>query len=287
MSISGRFVPVSALNCNSLCIVLRLPMLYTGVDFSVLECLCPMRGEDVMYYKSSNQSSGNKGVILVLVCIGLVLGLALIRCDLVNPVTSVAEFRRAEVETEQLAQQNEIDLRQYEALQEASTQAEIEKLQEETLYLKQTHEEDLRRMMEETRYVQQAHRQELQRAQERAVLALQQLRLLGYTIIAALGFALVSLSVGLSVYIARRRPVRAKSGNDVWTPERKRYAIEVARQREIKQREQELSEHESGWEELDLQQRLREILGDSVSSNGHGDPGEMSSEPASPLGAPN
>jgi hypothetical protein len=226
-----------------------------------------------MRYQSANQISGNKGIILTLIGIGLVLGLALIKSDLANPIKGVADFRRAEVETNRVAQQNEVDLRQYEALQEARTQAEIEGLREEIQYLRQTHEQDLRQMEEETRYLHLAHEQNLRYAQEQAALRMQQLRLLGYTGITALGLALISLSVGFSVYIARRRPAFAKVSADVWTTERKRRAIAAARRRERESRQQ----------GLEFQERLRELFSTPVGSNGHEDPDELFAEPLSPL----
>lgn len=231
------------------------------------------QGVGEMYDKSSNQAPGTKGVILTLVGVGLALGLALIKSDLVNPIRAVADFRRAKVETEREAQQNEIDLRQYEALQAARTQAEIERLREEIQYLKQTHEQDLRQMEEETRYLQLAHEQNLRYAQEQAALRMQLLRLLGYTGITALGLALISLSVGFSVYIARRHPPSTKVSADVWTTERKRRAIAVARRRERESRQQ----------GLEFQERLRELFSTPVGSNGHEDPDELFAEPLSPL----
>ena len=224
-----------------------------------------------MRYQSANQTSGTKGIILTLIGIGLVLGLALIKSDLANPIKAVADFRRAEVETNRVAQQDEVDLRQYEALQEARTQAEIEELREELQHLQQTHEEELRRSEEDTQYLQRVHEQELQHTQELAALKVRLFRLLGYTGIAVIGVALLSLSVGFSVRIARRRPAVVGTSAEEWTPERKHQAIEDARQRERELRQ----------EEIKLQQRLRELCDVSIGSNGHEDPDEASPEPFS------
>jgi len=150
-----------------------------------------------MYYNTSaNQSSSYKGIILILVGIGLVLGLALIGSDLVKPITSVAEYQKAQVETQRAAQQNEIDLRQYQDRQDARTQAEIAKLQEEVQHLQKLHEEELQRAREETQHLQQIHQQELRQAEGRAALELQLFRVAFHTFLAVMGFSLLSLSIG-------------------------------------------------------------------------------------------
>lgn len=217
-------------------------------------------------------------IVVILVGIGLCWGLTLDDCDLVNPLSSMSEYQRAQVETQQIAQQNEVDLRQYEALQEAHTQAEVERLQEELRYLQQAHEEDLRRREEETRYLQQVHEQELQKARERDAWELQLLQLAGYTATAVLGFSLLSFSISFSVYVARRRPAPAVTSADVWTPERKRQAIEAARRQEREERKVALRQ-----QKFDLQERLRELYSATVGSNGHEGPDELFSESLSPL----
>jgi hypothetical protein len=214
-----------------------------------------------MYY-NSNQASTLKGVILILVGIGLVLGLALIGSDLVNPIKSVAEYQQAQVERERMAQQNEIDLRQYEVLQEVHTQAEVAKLGENI------------------RYLQQAHEQELQHTRERAALELQLLRNAGHAAIAVVAPSLLALSIALSVHIARQRPVPVEATADLWTSERKRQEIEAARQREREQRRQALHEQELHQLVTELQNRLQE-LEVSVGSNGHEDSDEILLEPFS------
>jgi len=222
-----------------------------------------------MYQRSSNQSSGTIGAILILLGSGLALGLALTKSDLANPIKGVADFRRAEVETERVARQNEIDLRQYGVLQEARTQAEIEKLQEEIRYLEQTHEAELQRREDEAFYQRQAHEQELRYSQARESLEMHLLGCSVYASIVALVFVLVSLGIGCSVYIARKISTRARINVDVWTHERKRLAIRAARWRERELRKQELREREPCSPELDLEERLSRLLGSSSGSNGH------------------
>ncbi len=233
------------------------------------------------------------GIIVLLVGIGLLLGLALTDSDLVNPIKSVAEFQRDQTETQRIAQENEITLQQYKVLQEARTQAEVERLEEEIRYQRQLHEQELRRLEEETQHQRRMHEQALRDAQKRAALERQLLQLGGYVAIAVLGLALLSLSIGFSVHLAGRRPAHAGTSADVWTPERKRQAIEAARWRERRQREQELHELERREQVLrkqelrqqgfDSRKRLLELSGTSIGSNGHEDADELSSEPWSPL----
>jgi uncharacterized membrane protein YccC len=215
------------------------------------------------------------GIIVILVGIGLLLGLGLVDSDLVNPISSISDYQRAGVETQRAAQQNEIDLRQYEAVQEARTQAEIQKLEEEVQYLQQLHEQELENS-------QRAHEQKMRQNQEWIALEQQLLRLAGRAAIVVFGLYLLSLSIGFSVHFAKRRPMYAEADADVWTPERKRQAIKAARWRERERREQELREQELRQQELDLQERLRELCSTTIGSNGHEDLDELFSEP-SPL----
>jgi flagellar motility protein MotE (MotC chaperone) len=232
-----------------------------------------------MYY-TANQSP-YKGIILTLVGIGLVLGLALIGSDLINPITSVAEFQRAQVETRRAAQQNEIDLRQYATLQEARTQAEMTKLQEENRYLQQTHDEELRRSEEERQYLQAVHEQALQNGQAQTALGLQLLRDAGYIAIPVVALSLLALSIGLSVRMAKRHLASATMSTDVWTPERKRQAIAAARWRERMLREQQAREQEQLRQAADLQERLSQLFGTHVGPDGHDDVEEMMIKPSS------
>jgi hypothetical protein len=242
-----------------------------------------------MYYDSS-QASTLKGVILILVGIGLALGLALIGSDLVNPIKSVAEYQQGQVERERIAQQNEIDLHQYEVLQEARTQAEVAKLQAdirhlqqaheeelqqreaETQHLQQVHEEELRQREAETQHLQQLHEQELHHTRERAALELHLLRSAGHATIAVVAPSLLALSIALNVRIARRRHVPVEATADLWTSERKRRAIEAARWRERMEREQELREHELHGQETALPTGLSELFGMHVGPDRHNEP---------------
>jgi hypothetical protein len=235
-----------------------------------------------MYYPPTSQVVG-KWVILTLIGLGLVLGLVLIGSELVNPLDSLSKFQDAQVERQRIQQQGEIDLRQYEALQEANTQAEIARKQEEVRHQRQLHEEEaqhqkeiheqeLQQSEEETRYRQQLHNQELQSAQARAALGLQLLRDVGYGGIVVGALVLFVLSIGLGARVAKRRSKAASSAN-VWTPERKRRGIEAARRREREQRRQALHEQKLHQLVTQFQDQLQE-LAVSIGSNGHEDSDE-------------
>jgi len=124
-------------------------------------------------------------------------------------------------------------------------------------------------------------------------LKMQLLQFLIYTGIAVLGFTLLSLGVGFSVYIAKRHPVHAEATANVWTSESKLQAIKAARWRErkrreqelreLEQREQELREQELHQQEIDSQKRLHEPFGVPIGSNGHEDSDELFSDSLSPL----
>lgn len=199
--------------------------------------------------------SVGKGIVLALVIIGLVLGLALGSSELVNPFSSLSEYQRAQVETQQVTRQNE-------ALQDARAQAEAQKLQDEIQYLQQAHEQELERL-------QLAYEQERQQDQEQAALEQQLFQLAGQTFVVVLGLCLLSFSVGGSVYVARMRPARI----DVWTPKRKRQAIKAARQHEREMRQR----------KIESQERLSELFGTPIGSNGRKAQKSSFSAPSSPL----
>lgn len=159
-----------------------------------------------MYGGASGQ--GWLGLAAFLVVCGLVIGLALISSDLVNPITSWAESQRYQVETQQLNERDAIDTAQYKAISEAQTQAEILKLREEVAHQEQVHQAELQRLYAEQ--VQQEQLQQEQARQAKAWAALK-LRLVEMsTIILLSGFAisLVVLSIGYSRQLGRARPDR-------------------------------------------------------------------------------
>ena len=181
---------------------------------------------------------GLLGIIAFLVACGLALGLTLGDADLANPITSSAESRRAEVETQRLAQQNDIDLQQYKVLQEAHTQAETARLEEETRHLQQIHEQELQ-------HLQQIHEQELRQIQEQAALKSQLLQLAGYAVIVVLGLSLLAIVTGFSVYIVKQISASVAKRAGAWDPERKWRMIQAARQREREYRQRELTLYEN------------------------------------------
>ncbi|MBN1954656.1 MAG: hypothetical protein JW900_06350 [Anaerolineae bacterium] len=192
-----------------------------------------------MIFGTGNQAFSLKGVILVLVGVGLALGLALMDSDLVNPLESMAQYERERVENQRAAERSEIDIQHYAALQEAQTQAELQRIADETAYLQQLHQEELER-------ARLAHEQELQAAWERERVKQQVLQFAAYTAITVGGLCMLALGIGRAVYIARLRsvsvpvsvrvPAQAAADAEVWTPEQKRQAREAARQREREER---------------------------------------------------
>ena len=181
---------------------------------------------------------GLLGIIAFLVACGLALGLTLGDADLANPITSSAESRRAEVETQRLAQQNDIDLQQYKVLQEAHTQAETARLEEETRHLQQIHEQELQ-------HLQQIHEQELRQIQEQATLKSQLLQLAGYAVIAVLGLSLLAIVTGFSVYIVKQISASVAKRAAALDTKRKWRMIQAARQREREYRQRELTLYEN------------------------------------------
>ncbi len=177
---------------------------------------------------------GLLGITAFLVACGLALGLTLGNVDLANPITSLSEARRAEVETQRLAQQNDIDLQQYAVLQAAHTQAEMARLEEETRHLQQIHEQELR-------HLQQVREQEIRQIQEQAALKSQLLQLAGYTVIVVLGLSFLAIVAGLSAYIVKQISAPVTKRSEAWNPERKWRMIQAARQREREYRQRELT----------------------------------------------
>jgi hypothetical protein len=194
-----------------------------------------------MYYGNGNIAAAFRGIILTLFAIGLVVGLALTGSDLINPIRSIANYQRDQVETQRLAEQNRIDLQHYAAQVAAQTQAELQRLTDEGAYRRQAY----RQTLEQARL---AAEQERQAAQEREALKLHLLRLAGYTAILVTALSLLALSIGAAVRIAKTRPAPARPTADVWTPERRRQAVAAAKQREREQRAWALRQQELATE---------------------------------------
>ncbi|HET90175.1 MAG TPA: hypothetical protein ENN99_05485 [Chloroflexi bacterium] len=205
------------------------------------------------------------GVILALVGIGVLLALGWSDSDLVHPISSIAEYQRDQLEMEREAQENAVDLRQYEILQAAQTQIEIQKLEEDARYREQRHEQDLKNRQE-------AHQQQMEHEQEQAALEQQLLRWGAWAAIVAGGLSMLALSVGISIRIARPRLVSVRAATDEWTPERKRRAIAAARRRERRHREAMLrgQEIEIPWSELTLQEMIGVPVGSDRGEGGNG-----------------
>jgi len=177
---------------------------------------------------------GLLGITAFLVACGLALGLTLGNVDLANPITSSFESRRAEVETQRVAQQNDIDLQQYEVLQAAHIQAEVARLEEETRHLQQVREQEIRQIQEQT------------------ALKSQLLQLIGYAVIAVLGLSFLAIDIGLSVYTTKRISASVTKRATVWNPERKWKAVQAARQREREYRQRESDQYEIQSDYSDL-----------------------------------
>jgi ABC-type multidrug transport system fused ATPase/permease subunit len=180
-------------------------------------------------------------ILLVLLGIALSGGSS----DLANPITRWAEAQQIQQDTKRQAAQDAIDLPLYAKVQEAQTKAAVTEIETNTQYQK-----DLAA-------------QKLQHAQRSDDLRLQLFRLGGYGGL----FALLVISIGVSVYIARRAPVN-KTPLEQWRPVR----LE-AQKREQEQRE----------ERIRTRTRLEEQLAPvTVGSNGS-QGARVSSYPSQPM----
>ena len=128
---------------------------------------------------------GILGITVFLMVFALAAGLVLAGSDLGNPISRSAEARRADVETQRIAQQNAIDVEQYRIVQEAATRVKIQQLDEEVVHTQRMHEEALRQ------------------AREKAAQDLELRRFAGYALIVSIALAAVALNIGFSKRIAR------------------------------------------------------------------------------------
>lgn len=164
-----------------------------------------------MYGGTSNQ--GWLGLAVFLVICGLVIGLALIGSDLVNPISSWAESQRYQAETQQLAEREAVDIEQHKQLREAETQAEILRLNGELAQQEQRHQAELQRLSEEMQYEKQIHQEEIRQAQEITALKLRLINAGGYIFVSSIGVSLVILSFGASRRLWRNPPPASR-----WVP---------------------------------------------------------------------
>jgi len=81
--------------------------------------------------QTSSPFAGLVGVVVVLVVIGSVLGLAISGTDLPNFITRPAEVERIRSETQIEADKGKIDVQNYGKIEEARTQAEVQRIQAE------------------------------------------------------------------------------------------------------------------------------------------------------------
>jgi TolA-binding protein len=134
--------------------------------------------------------------MMVLIICGLVVGLALVGSDLINPISNWAEAQRYQSETQRIDEQNTVDVKQYEALREAETQAEIRRLNEQIVHQEQLHQAEMQQLNEEMLHKQQMHEEELRQAREMAALKLRLLNTAGIILAVSIGISLIILSLG-------------------------------------------------------------------------------------------
>ena len=145
-------------------------------------------------------------VILVLVGIGLIMGLALISSELVNPFTGMSRYERAHVETRRIAQQYDIDMKGYEAEASSHRQQvhamELQGLAEENRHRKEMDALRMQMLEDQYNHQQQLQEKELQRIQARADFEKVLLENAGMVLPWAVGLAAIILSIALSVRVA-------------------------------------------------------------------------------------
>lgn len=138
------------------------------------------------------------GPMMVLIICGLVVGLALVSSDLINPITNWAEAQRYQSETQRIDEQNAVDIKQYESLREAQTQAEIQRLNEEIAQQAQLHQAELQRLSEEMQQQKRMNEEEIRQAQEMAALKLRLANTAAIVVASGVGLSLIILSLGIT-----------------------------------------------------------------------------------------
>lgn len=144
--------------------------------------------------------------MMLLVFCGLIIGLALVGSDLINPISSWTKSQRDQVETRRIAKQDAVDIEQHKVLAEAQTQAEIDRLNEEAIQRERIHQLEIQRLNEEAQRADQIYQEERRQAQEMAVLMLSLVNTAGMIITVSLGVSLIILSVGVTRRLWRNPP---------------------------------------------------------------------------------
>jgi len=147
-----------------------------------------------MYGGTSGQ--GWLGLAVFLVVCGLIIGLALVGSDLINPITRWAESRRYQTETQRITEESAVDIEQYKILQEAQTQIEIRRLNEQIAQQERLYQAEIQRLNAEILQTQQRHEEELRQAREMAALKLNLLNTGGLILAGSVGISLIILSLG-------------------------------------------------------------------------------------------
>lgn len=146
------------------------------------------------------------GIVAFLVGCGLLIGLALTKSDLVNPITSWSESQRYRVETQRLAEQDAVDIEQYKILLEAQTQAEVLRLNEEIEQQERLHLAEIQRLNEAMQQTQRMHEEEIRQAQEMAAAKLNLLNIAVIIVASSIGASSVILSLGVTRRLWRNPP---------------------------------------------------------------------------------
>ena len=191
------------------------------------------------------------GMIVVLVGIGVLLCLGWVDSDLVYPISRMAEYQRNQVELQRQARQDAIDMYFYAISRAVQTRVALEEAQE-TLHMLKT-------------------RNELQTQWERewAALKLELFRWGTRFTVGIIGLCLLVLAVGAGVYIVRYATlVPAPVRTDVWTTDRRRRAIEMARKREREERMRRM-QYDAIQRHRDAMRKSGEALGSNGGSNGN------------------
>lgn len=141
------------------------------------------------------------GIVAFLVGCGLLIGLALNKSDLVNPITSWSESQRYQIETQRIAEQDAADIEQYKVLLEARTQAEILRLNEEIAQQERLHRAEIQRLDEEMQQTQKLHEEEIRQTQRIAAVKLNLLNTAGIIGASSIGVSLIILSLGITRHL--------------------------------------------------------------------------------------
>lgn len=149
-----------------------------------------------MYGGTSGQ--GWLGVAAFLVICGLIIGLALVGSDLINPISSWAESQRYQAETRQIVEREAVDIEQYKRLREAETQAEILRLNGELVQQEQLHQAEIQRLNAEMQQTQRMYEEEIRQAQEMAALKLRLVNIAVIIVVSGIGVSLIVLSLGVT-----------------------------------------------------------------------------------------